>query len=166
MSDVQAIDAVGKIVEQWKRERPDLDVSPMGVLGRLQRSSKILTALLTDEISKLDLEFWEFDMLSTLRRAGTPFILSPTQMFSTLMITSGTMTHRLKRLEQRGLISRKVNEEDSRSMLVCLTKNGKDLIDEAIEAHLANEKRIISNIPKEKLHQLDELLAVLLKEWE
>lgn len=166
MSDVQATDAVGKIVEQWKRERPDLDVSPMGVLGRLQRSSKILTALLTDEISKLGLEFWEFDMLSTLRRAGAPFILSPTQMFSTLMITSGTLTHRLKRLEQRGLISRKVNEEDSRSMLVCLTESGKNLIDEAIEAHLANEKRIISNIPQEKLHQLDELLAVLLEEWE
>lgn len=166
MSDVQTNDAVGKIVEQWKRERPDLDVSPMGVLGRLQRSSKILTALLTDEISKLDLEYWEFDMLSTLRRAGTPFILSPTQMFSTLMITSGTMTHRLKRLEQRGLISRKVNEEDSRSMLVCLTESGKNLIDEAIEAHLANEKRIISNIPQEKLDQLDELLVVLLEEWE
>lgn len=87
-------------------------------------------------------------------------------MFSTLMITSGTLTHRLKRLEQRGLISRKVNEEDSRSMLVCLTESGKNLIDEAIEAHLANEKRIISNIPQEKLHQLDELLAVLLEEWE
>lgn len=97
-------DAVDRILEQWKRERPDLDCSPMGPIGRLKRCALLLEPRVESAFIRHDLVRWEFDMLATLRRAGSPFILSPTQLFSTLMITSGTMTHRLKALEKRVLL--------------------------------------------------------------
>ena len=145
-------DAVDRILEQWKRERPDLDCSPMGPIGRLKRCTMLL-----------DLVRWEFDMLATLRRAGDPFMLSPTQLFSTLMITSGTMTHRLKALEKRGLISRQPNPEDARSMLVALTPAGRELIDKAVESHVENERQLLSGLSATQRQQLDEALTVFMR---
>ncbi|EKP28359.1 putative MarR family regulatory protein [Klebsiella michiganensis] len=110
-----------------------------------------------------DLVRWEFDMLATLRRAGDPFMLSPTQLFSTLMITSGTMTHRLKALEKRGLISRQPNPEDARSMLVALTPAGRELIDKAVESHVENERQLLSGLSATQRQQLDEALTVFMR---
>ncbi len=159
-------DAVDVILAQWQRERPDLDCSPMGPIGRLKRCAVLLEQRLETTFAQFDLSMWEFDMLATLRRAGAPYSLSPTELFSTLMVTSGTMTHRLKRLESRGLISRQVNANDARSMLVQLTPAGVALINRAVEKHVDNEKQILSGMPAARLKELDRRLAELLRSLE
>jgi len=162
----QKSDAVDTILEQWRRERPDLDASPMGPIGRIKRCAAILEQRLEAGFAQFDLSLWEFDMLATLRRAGAPYCLSPTELFSALMVTSGTMTHRLKRLESRGLIKRVPNEQDARSMLVQLTRQGLPLIDRAVEAHIENERAVLSALPAEALTTLDINLSVLLRALE
>ena len=104
--------------------------------------------------------------LAALRRAGAPYRLSPTELFSTLMVTSGTMTHRLKRLETRGLVTREPNADDARSLLVQLTGAGLALIERAVEAHLENERRILSALPTTMLADLDTALSALLQALE
>ena len=155
-------DAVDRILEQWKRERPDLDCSPMGPIGRLKRCALLLEPRIEAAFVRHDLVRWEFDMLATLRRAGPPFTLSPTQLFSTLMITSGTMTHRLKALEKRGFITRLPNPEDARSMLVALTPVGRERIDEAVETHVDNERQLLAGLSDSERLQLDQALRVLM----
>ncbi|WP_434638944.1 MarR family winged helix-turn-helix transcriptional regulator [Klebsiella sp. I138] len=156
-------DAVDRILEQWKRERPDLDCSPMGPLGRLKRCAMLLEPRIETAFTRHDLVRWEFDMLATLRRAGAPFILSPTQLFSTLMITSGTMTHRLKALEKRGFITRLPDPDDARSLLVALTPEGRERIDEAVESHVENERQLLAGLSAEQRQQLDQALAVFMR---
>ena len=157
------IDAVDRILAQWQRERPDLDCSPMGPIGRLKRCAMLLEPQVEVAFTRHDLVRWEFDMLATLRRAGEPFMLSPTQLFSTLMITSGTMTHRLKALEKRGFICRLPNPEDARSMLVALTPEGRELIDKAVESHVENERQLLSGLSAAQRLQLDEALTVFMR---
>ena len=159
-------DAVDLILQQWQRERPDLDCSPMGPIGRLKRCTALIEQRLEEAFAEFELSMWEFDMLATLRRAGAPYSLSPTELFSTLMVTSGTMTHRLKRLESRGLITRQVNAEDARSMLVQLSQDGLAVIDRAVEKHVDNERRILSGLSPEVLMALDSHLSGLLQSLE
>lgn len=156
-------DAVDVILEQWQRERPDLDPNPMGPIGRLTRCAALLEQRLESTFAEFGLSGWEFDMLATLRRAGAPYCLSPTELFSTLMVTSGTMTHRLKRLESRGLVHRRVNANDARSMLVQLSSDGMVLIDRAVEKHIENEKKILSGLSSGRVKALDLHLAELLR---
>lgn len=159
-------DAVDAILEQWREERPDLDISPMGPIGRIKRCAALLEPRLEAGFAQFDLSFWEFDMLAALRRAGAPYRLSPTELFSTLMVTSGTMTHRLKRLETRNLIARVPNAQDARSTLVQLTREGLALIERAVEVHVENERRILSVLPADVLAHLDAHLSVLLQALE
>lgn len=156
-------DAVDRILEQWQRERPDLDCSPMGPIGRLKRCTLLLEPRIESAFIRHDLVRWEFDMLATLRRAGAPFILSPTQLFSTLMITSGTMTHRLKALEKRGFITRLPDPDDARSLLVALTEMGRARIDEAVESHVENERQLLAGLSAEQRQQLDQALKVFMR---
>ena len=162
MDKSPAIDAVDRTPAQWQRERPDLDCSPMGPIGRLKRCAMLLEPQVEVAFTRHDLVRWEFDMLATLRRAGPPFTLSPTQLFSTLMITSGTMTHRLKALEKRGFITRLPNPEDARSMLVALTPVGRERIDEAVETHVDNERQLLAGLSDSERLQLDQALRVLM----
>ncbi|QDI07051.1 Multiple antibiotic resistance protein MarR [Klebsiella electrica] len=156
-------DAVDRILEQWQRERPDLDCSPMGPIGRLKRCTLLLEPRIESAFIRHDLVRWEFDMLATLRRSGAPFILSPTQLFSTLMITSGTMTHRLKALEKRGFITRLPDPDDARSLLVALTEKGRARIDEAVESHVENERQLLAGLSAEQRQQLDQALKVFMR---
>lgn len=156
------LDAVDVILEQWRRERPDLDASPMGPIGRIKRCAALLEERLEFAFADFELSLWEFDMLATLRRAGSPYRLSPTELFSTLMVTSGTMTHRLKRLETKGLVERVDNEQDARSSLVQLSVKGLELINRAVEAHVENERQMLSVLPTKVLAVLDEHLSTLL----
>ena len=165
MADERRADAVDAILEQWHRERPDLDVSPMGTIGRIKRCSALLQRELDKVFTAYGLTAWEFDVLATLRRSGAPYCLAPTALFSSLMITSGTMTRQLHQLEAAGLVSRLPNPNDARSLLVKLTPVGLELIDRAVEAHVVNEARILAPITAADLAVLDvrlsELLAVL-----
>jgi len=160
--DQRRPDAVDAILGQWARERPDLDASPMGPIGRIKRCAALLDQRLDACFAASGLTGWEFDMLAALRRAGTPYRLSPTELFSTLMVTSGTMTHRLKSLEAKGWVTRVANAQDARSMLVQLTPEGCALIDRAVEAHVENERRILSALPAEDIAELDAQLSRLL----
>ncbi|QGX91328.1 MarR family transcriptional regulator [Tatumella sp. TA1] len=159
-------DAVDRILKQWQDERPDLDCRPMGPIGRIKRCSALLEQRLEMVFETFSLSSWEFDMLAALRRAGAPYCLSPTDLFSTLMVTSGTMTHRLKRLESREFIIRLPNALDARSMLVQLSNKGKKLIDEAVEKHVVNERLILAALSADDLEQLDRRLASLLRTLE
>ena len=155
-------DTVDAILDQWAHERPDLDASPMGPIGRIKRCAALLQQRVESGLAQFDLSLWEFDMLATLRRTGAPYRLSPTELFSTLMVTSGTMTHRLKSLEARGWVERIPNEQDARSMLVQLTRKGRALIDRAVEKHIDNERQLLSALPTAALSELDTHLSALL----
>ena len=165
MGAKQRSDAVDAILEQWRRERPDLDVSPMGTIGRIKRCAALLQRKLDEVFAAFGMTNWEFDVLATLRRSGAPYCLAPTTLFSAMMITSGTMTHLLKGLETRGLVHRLPNRDDARSVLVQLTPDGLALIDRAVEAHVENERRILASIKPSDLvalnARLSQLLAVL-----
>ncbi len=135
----------------------------MGPIGRLKRCALLLEPRVESAFIRHDLVRWEFDMLAILRRAGSPFILSPTQLFSTLMITSGTMTHRLKALEKRGFITRLPAPDDARSLLVALTEAGRERIDEAVESHVENERQLLAGLSTEQRQQLDRALKVFMR---
>lgn len=164
MTQIQS-DAVDAVLEQWRNERPDLDVSPMAIIGRLGRCAALLRPQLEGTFAEFDINSWEFDVLATLRRSGKPFRLTPTALFSSMMITSGTMTHRLQSLENRALIKRLPNPADARSMLVQLSASGLKLIDRAVAAHVENERRILAPLKASSQAALNarltELLAVL-----
>jgi len=162
----RSLDAVDDILAQWLRERPDLDVSPMGIIGRLNRCTTLLMHKVEEVFAQFDLSAWEFDMLAALRRSGAPYRLAPTTLFSTLMVTSGTMTHRMQRLEHRGLIVRVANPDDARSSLVQLTNAGLDLINQAVTAHVDNEHRLLAPLKAADLAALEQRLSLLLQTLE
>ena len=162
MSRQRPSDAVDTILEQWRRERPDLDISPMGPIGRIKRCAALLERRLEDAFARFGMSLWEFDVLATLRRSGAPYRLAPTALFSALMVTSGTMTNRLQRLEANGLVRRVPNSQDARSLLVQLTPTGLALIDQVVEAHVANEHAILAPLPAATLAALDRHLSALL----
>lgn len=155
-------DAIDAILAQWHRERPDLDVSPMAVIGRIRRCATLLQRKLDETFAKFGMSSWEFDVLATLCRSGAPYCLTPTALFSSMMITSGTMTHRLQRLEAENLIQRLENQQDKRSLLVQLTDKGFTLINRAVEAHIMNERKILSSMSEQELAILNQSLTTFL----
>lgn len=164
----QPRDDVDAIIEQWQRERPDISAEAlqnMALLGRLKRCGHLLAPLMERAFAQHGLNMGEFDVLATLSRAGKPYTLTPTQLFSSLMVTSGTMTHRLKLLQERGLIERQPNPHDSRSLLVCLSPAGKKCIDQALTTHLENEQALLAAIPASTRAQLDRHLRALMQAW-
>src|SRR5690348_13453329 len=162
MDPENSTDAIDLIISQWRKERPDLDVAAMATIGRMKRCTELLRRRLDETFAEFGITLWEFDVLATLRRAGAPYCLAPTTLFSSLMVTSGTMTHRLQRLEGSGLISRVPNADDARSILVQLTPQGMTLIDRAVEAHVENERRILAPLKKSDRAALDLSLIRLL----
>jgi DNA-binding MarR family transcriptional regulator len=159
-------DHVSTVLTQWAAERPDLDVSPMGIIGRISRLSLTMSKELELVFTQFGLYRWSFDMLATLRRSGAPYRLSPSALFRSMMVTSGTMTNRIDRLEEKGLVRRVPDPEDRRGVLVELTEQGRELIDTALSAHVANEERILESLSKEEQHTLATLLGKLLSSLE
>lgn len=152
-----------RAVEQWRKERPDLDVSPMAVLGALSEASNLSRERLTPVFTRFGLQSGEFDVLATLRRSGAPYALTPTALYEATMVTSGAITARLDRLEKAGLVSRAPHPADRRGVIVQLTENGKALIDEAVTAHVANEHQILSGLTHDERETLADLLAKLVR---
>ena len=155
-------DDVDRIVQAWHRERPDLDVAPLHVLSRVSRLARHLDLARGAAFAEHGLEGWEFDVLSALRRAGAPYELSPGQLVAQTLVTSGTMTNRVDRLVERGLVERLPDPHDRRGVLVRLTPEGKVAVDSAFERLLEAEVTFLSGLPDKDRAQLAGLLRTLL----
>ncbi|MBN2752364.1 MAG: MarR family transcriptional regulator [Rhodospirillaceae bacterium] len=154
-------DKLDQIVAQWQRARPDLDASSMAVFGRLIRLHAHLEREIQNVLNAQGLAPGEFDVLATLRRSNRPEGLSPNELLAEMMITSGTMTHRLDRLEQAGRVERHPHPEDRRSVRVVLSEAGRKLVDQAVQVHLDNQKRLLAGLDQPS----QDALSVLLKTW-
>ncbi len=154
-------DAVDRIAEQWQAQRPDVETLPMTVLGRMWRISKHAEKHISDLHKQFGLTQGEFDVLATLRRSGEPYSLTPSELFNTMMLSSGAMTNRLDRLEEKGMILREHSTEDRRSVTVSLTETGRNLIDKALTAHVDTQANLLGTLSPEQQEQL----ALLLKDW-
>lgn len=154
-------DHVDEILAQWGRERPDLDPSPMGLIGRLHRLADVLNAELRPVFARSGLGDGDFDVLATLRRAGAPYELSPGELGAATMVTSSAVTKRVGRLEEAGLVTRSVCANDARARRIRLTTHGLHVIDRLVEAHVANEQRLVSGLTDRERSEL----ARLLRRW-
>ena len=155
-------DYVDQILDQWQRERPDVDPFPMGIIARISRAAHLLEKAQGIVFSSFGLHRGGFDVLAALRRAGAPFCLSPTALYNSLLISSGAMTHRLDGLARSGLIERVPAPNDGRSLLVKLTASGLATIDAAITAHLDAEVGLVASLSKQDQEFLQEVLRRLL----
>ncbi len=156
------MDHVDRILNQWKHERPELDVLAMGIFGRLWRINAVASKAIERVHLKFGLTQPEFDVLATLRRSGEPYLMSPTALYTSLLLSSGAMTNRLDKLTTRGLIFREPSPEDRRSIMVGLTKQGLAIIDETIAEHVENEEALLKSLTPEQQQQLADLLRTLL----
>lgn len=138
----------------------------MGIIGRMGRVSKHLDRALQETFSEFGLNVGEFDVLATLRRSGQPYQLSPTELFNTLMVSSGTMTHRIDRLEQADLVKRIADPSDRRGTIIQLTNKGFKVIEKALSAHVANEHRLLTVLEEGERQVLAQLLRKLLISFE
>jgi DNA-binding MarR family transcriptional regulator len=161
----QTRDEVDNIVEAWRRERPDLDLAPMEVLSRISRLARHLDRLRANAFSAHDLESWEFDVLAALRRSGPPYRLSPGQLLRETLVTSGTMTNRVDRLVERGLVTRHDHPNDRRGVLVELTDAGREAVDAALLELMSAEHQITAALDVADHDQLARTLRLLLARY-
>ena len=155
-------DEVDDLVAAWQAERPDLDVRPMQVLSRISRLARHLDRERRSAFAAHDLESWEFDVLAALRRQGPPYELSPGALLRATLVTSGTMTNRIDRLEQAGLVRRRPDPRDKRGVLVALTAAGAARVDAALADLLGAERALLSSLPESNRRTLADLLRILL----
>ncbi|MFI7704974.1 MarR family winged helix-turn-helix transcriptional regulator [Nonomuraea sp. NPDC049480] len=156
-------DHVDLVLEQWHAQRPDLDVSPMAVIGRLSRLSRLIDAELRRTFAAHGLDAASFDVLATLRRSDPPHRLTPAGLMRASMVTSGAITQRLDRLEERGLVTRTPSESDGRGVQVTLTDEGFALIERVLPDHVATEHRVLATLGMERREELAGTLRDLLE---
>jgi DNA-binding MarR family transcriptional regulator len=156
------MDHVARIQAEWARERPELDVRPQGVIGRLHRLAGHLTEQLLVVYRRYGLGEGEFDVLAALRRAGAPFERAPGELAQFTMVTTGAMTKRIDRLAHDGLVTRRRSTVDGRGRVVALTKAGRELIDRAFTEHMTNERRLLAELTADEATQLETLLTTWL----
>jgi DNA-binding MarR family transcriptional regulator len=155
-------DEVDRIVAAWGRERADLDFGPLEVLSRVDRLARHLDRARRTAFDASDMEPWEFDVLSALRRAGEPYELSPKTLLQQTLVSSGTMTNRVDRLAARGFVGRRTDPKDGRGILVSLTSKGRVAVDAAIADLLAAERDILSGVSDDEQGELAGLLRRLI----
>ncbi|ARJ42702.1 MarR family transcriptional regulator [Pantoea alhagi] len=155
-------DHIDFVTKQWEEKMPELDISSMKIFGRMLRLLKHLGKARANALESFGFHEGEFDVLATLRRAGEPYRLSPTQLYKSLLVTSGTMTNRLSRLEQDGLIERIADPADGRSLLVGLTVRGAEQIEQALYVHTATQQALLAPLSPEQQKALETLLRELL----
>ncbi len=156
------MDEIDRIVEQWSRERPDLDVSPTETVQRITRLSLLQGASFARVFAVYGISFGEYLVLAALRRAGPPYRMNPTRLFNAVILSSGAMTNRLDRLEAMGLVERQPDPSDRRGRLVALTNRGRGLVDAAVVDHLENERGLLRGLDAGEREQLSGLLRKLL----
>jgi DNA-binding MarR family transcriptional regulator len=157
---------VDRLVEAWQRERADLDLRPMEVLSRVSRLAHHLDRARRTAFAEHGLESWEFDVLAALRRAGTPYELSPGRLIRETLVTSGTMTNRVDRLATRGLVERLPDPSDRRGVLVRLTEDGRRTVDGALSGLLARERELLVGLNEADQKRLASLLRSLVAAFE
>lgn len=157
-------DKIDKIIDDWRRERPELDPSPMEVVGRMLIIAKFLEKRLEEYLKPFGLSAWSFDLLATLRRQGEPFTLTPSQLSDEMMLSSGAMTNRIDRLEAAGYVERTHDPNDRRGYLISLSESGRELIDRAIEARFQEAKEAINSLSKKEISNLNSLHKTLIEE--
>jgi DNA-binding MarR family transcriptional regulator len=161
-TDGVANDSVDAMLEQWKRERPDLDVTATGVFGRISRIAALMEQSMDRVFEPHGLTSADFVVLAALRRSGPPYQLTPTALTRSMMVTSGGTTKRLDRLEAQGLVRRNPDPNDRRGTLVTLTDNGLATIETVETEHAQNEKRLLAPLPRNERAKLTQLLRELL----
>ncbi|MGW3661969.1 MarR family winged helix-turn-helix transcriptional regulator [Streptomyces sp. NPDC005141] len=162
MEDRKPRDRVARIQADWHRERPDLDVTPQGVIGRLHRLAGRLTEELCLVYGRYGLSEGEFDVLCALRRAGAPYERAPGELAAHTMVTTGAMTKRIDRLERAGLVTRRRSDDDQRGRIVALTGPGLELIDQAFTDHIRNEHQLLDLLTRAEAEALETLLTTWL----
>lgn len=162
----QDADEVDRVVAAWRRERPDLEVTPLEVLSRVTRLAKHLDLARRAAFTASGLEMWEFDVLAALRRAGEPYRLTPGELIRATMVTSGTMTNRVDRLAGRQLVQRTSSPTDRRAVLVTLTAAGTELVDVAIERLIEHERELLQGLSAKDQQWLASTLRRLLSPFE
>ncbi|KUN86302.1 MarR family winged helix-turn-helix transcriptional regulator [Streptomyces griseoruber] len=162
----EPLDRVARIQADWRRERPDVDVSPQGVIGRLHRLAGRLTEELCLVYGRYGLGEGEFDVLCALRRAGEPYERAPGELAAHTMVTTGAMTKRIDRLERAGLVTRRRSADDQRGRIVALTGPGRELIDRAFTDHMHNEGRLLDLLTPAEAASLEALLTAWLGRME
>lgn len=151
-------DVVDQLLEDWARERPDLDASAMAVVGRLLHLGGLLQARAGERLQAHGISYTELDVLATLRRSGSPYRLSPTALRKSVLLTSGAMTACLNRLERRSLICRRPDDSDRRSLTAMLTPKGVELIETAIASHFAQADQVVAGLDPVERDELARLL--------
>jgi DNA-binding MarR family transcriptional regulator len=159
------VDEVDRIASAWQRERPDLDVAPLQVLSRVTRLARHLDLARRQAFAKHRLETWEFDVLAALRRAGPPYSLSPGQLAAETLVTSGTMTNRIDRLETGGYVQRAPDPSDRRGVRVMLTDSGRVVVDDTMSDLLSREDSILAVLDSGEREELVALLRVLVRSF-
>jgi DNA-binding MarR family transcriptional regulator len=154
-------DAVDRIAGQWNAVRPDVDISPVGIVGRVSRLSRLVDRRLAANFARFGIENWMYDVLATLRRSGEPYELTAGDLVRQSMVTTGAITNRIDRLEARGLVER-ARTDDRRKVIVRLTPKGRDLVDEVVGDHLATEQEILAGLSPRQQRELAQLLRLTL----
>lgn len=155
-------DHVDSVIAEWADELPDLDTRPFAVVGRIGRAGHLLDAAVERKLAAYGLNRAGWDVLTALRRSGSPYRMTPTSLYRSVMRTSGAMSNRLNRLEQQGLLRRVPDPADGRGVIVELTPAGKRLVDEVLAEHLENERRLIAGLSRTEQRELAALLRKLL----
>lgn len=156
------LDAVDRVLAQWAAERPDVDVSPMGIIGRISRAEALLDRKIADVLSIHGLQPGEFDLLAALRRAGSPHRLTVGALLGSTMVTSGAITNRLNRLVTKGFVNRETDPDNRRSVIVTLTDKGLATVDAALLRHVENERAQLAALSTSEQQHLGGLLRKLL----
>ena len=156
-------DAVDRVLAQWAKERPELDVSPMALIGRISRAEAILDRRIAAVLAEHDLLPGEFDLLAALRRAGTPHRLTVGEVLASTMVTSGAITNRLNRLVAKGFVTRETDPENRRSVIVTLTPQGLATVNDALVSHVENERALLAALDDDEQSQMIGLLRKFLE---
>jgi DNA-binding MarR family transcriptional regulator len=161
-TEAMSTDEIDRIVEQWNRARPDLDVSPTHILQRITRLSLLQQSSFAGVFARHGLTWGEYLVLATLRRAGPPYRMNPTDLYGSVILSSGGMTKRLDGLERSGFVERLPDPTDRRGRLVALTTKGREVVDLAVVDHLANEQQLLGALSAGERQELTDLLRKLL----
>ncbi len=157
-------DLIDDLQNDWSVQRPDLDPEPMGVVLRIQALAKILAQQAAESLEEYGLQWWQYDVLATLRRQGKPFMLAASELAEAGMLSSGAMTNRIDKLEAEGLVDRRPDIDDRRRVLVKLTTKGLELIESATEARFETALSFLDNLSPMQRKELSDLLRLVLME--